>query len=44
MVFYKNLIDKKRFEGVEPDTPIEQYTNEYEIDIKQVEEGRYKNY
>ena len=34
---YKNLIDKKRFEGVEPDTPVEQYTNEYEIDIKQVE-------
>lgn len=34
---YKNLIDKKRFEGVEPDTPIEQYTNEYEIDIKKVE-------
>jgi len=34
----ENLINKRRFEGVEPDTPIEQYTNEYEKDIMNVEE------
>ena len=34
----ENLINKRRFEGVEPDTPVEQYTNEYEKDIMNVEE------
>ena len=35
---HENLINKRRFEGVEPDTPVEQYTNEYEKDIMNVEE------